>query len=331
MKKTMALLGMLLIAILSSRTTVATSQPKPGCPASCGDLTIPFPFGTSDGCYLDDSFLLTCNNTYNPPKTFLGESNIQVFDISLDGQMGVTSFIARNCYNESGSLVRHDVAWLRLSRFFISSTRNKFTAVGCDTVAVIGGSEGQKYASGCVAYCDRIGSVANDSCLGAGCCQTSIPPGARDYSVEISSISNHTNVSDFNPCGYAFVVEEEAFSFSSLDLMAFTKWTSIHLVLDWAVGNETCEEAKKNSSSYACQDVNSECYNSTNGPGYRCNCSSGYEGNPYLMGGCQGTNTHLCLFHQFLNVLIPFKNNFPHPFTFQFIFQEENCHISLLL
>ncbi|KAG6675852.1 hypothetical protein I3842_15G125700 [Carya illinoinensis] len=58
----------------------------------------------------------------------------------------------------------------------------------------------------------------------------------------------------------------------------------------WAVGNQTCEDAEKNTTGYACKADKSECYNPTNGPGYRCNCSSGYDGNPYLSGGCNDTD-----------------------------------------
>jgi hypothetical protein len=62
--------------------------------------------------------------------------------------------------------------------------------------------------------------------------------------------------------------------------------------VQWAVANLTCQEAKKNSSGYACVSINSTCVgvNSTNAYiiGYRCQCMSGFDGNPYIQNGCRG-------------------------------------------
>ncbi|GLT55047.1 hypothetical protein SLA2020_282000 [Shorea laevis] len=60
------LLGAIILA------AVAASEPDPSCIRTCGSLDIPYPFGTSEGCYLDPSFLITCNDTSERPTPFLG-------------------------------------------------------------------------------------------------------------------------------------------------------------------------------------------------------------------------------------------------------------------
>jgi hypothetical protein len=278
------LLGALILA------ATAASQPDSSCNDTCGNLTIPYPFGTSEGCYLDPSFLIACDYSSGTPKPFLGDntSNVHVLNISLlDGELRVSSFVARDCY-ESGLRVNNFYSFFILPYFTFSYTRNKFTVVGCDTVAFIFGSGEQNYLTGCIAYCDRIDSVVNGSCSGLGCCQTSITKGIQNYNLTVSSINNHTEVSSFNPCGFVFLVEEEAYNFSSLDLQQLQNRKEVPIVLDWAVGNETCEDAQKNMTGYACKAESSYCYDSPNGPGYRCNCSTGFLGNPYLRHGCTG-------------------------------------------
>jgi hypothetical protein len=75
----------------------------------------------------------------------------------------------------------------------------------------------------------------------------------------------------------------------------------------WVVANLTCSEAQANSSGYACVSANSNCVpvNSTDGyVGYRCSCSNGFEGNPYLQSGCQGNQT---LFLRHIFILVRYK------------------------
>ncbi|RDX70178.1 Wall-associated receptor kinase 2, partial [Mucuna pruriens] len=296
-KQQLLLLLLLLAILMVMAAEAAPQQPFRNCTTNCGSLQIPYPFGTTEGCYLDTSFLITCNQT-NPraPATpFLRRSNIiNVLSISLDGELRISLGIAKDCYRASGKLIDRNSNGLNLTHFYFSSTRNIFTAIGCDSLGLFSGwaSQERNYTTGCVSLCNRLDDIvgANGSCSGIGCCETPIPKGL--YTVGFSSSSaenNHTSVHDFNPCGYAFLVEQGAYSFSSTDLENLTQ-TTFPVVLDWAVGNLTCEEAQRNLSSYACVAKNSYCYNSTNAPGYRCNCSHGFQGNPYLLHGCVDIN-----------------------------------------
>lgn len=222
------------IIVIFSTEVGSARVPKATCPTSCGNLTIPFPFGTSPDCSLDDSFLITCNHNHNPPKPFLNLGPIEVLDISLDGFIIVASSIASGCYDGSGSQVNNFSSKLTLSEFQISNTRNKLTAVGCDTFALAKGlKEWRGMKAGCVSWCDSIDRVVNGSCSGIGCCQTSIPKGVDNFFVETRSFRNHTTVNSFNPCGYAFVVETDAFKFSSLDLKDLQRRKVVPVVLDW--------------------------------------------------------------------------------------------------
>ena len=97
-------------------------------------------------------------------------------------------------------------------------------------------------------------------------------------------------------CSYAVLMDAEEVQFQRTTYTNTTDFndTSIGrapVVMDWAIrdGTSSCEVAKRNHSTYACLSSNSECVVSPNGPGYLCNCSSGYEGNPYLPDGCHGS------------------------------------------
>ncbi|KAF2291280.1 hypothetical protein GH714_022222 [Hevea brasiliensis] len=283
---------LLLVAVAlaaSAETPRATAQAMPGCPDLCGGLSIPFPFGTKEGCYLNKDFLITCNASNNY-EAFLGETNIQVLNVSVEGQLRISSSPAYDCYNSFGNVTKSITSGLTLPKFPLSYTENKFTAVGCDTDTIIQGWHAQDYATGCISYCGEFGDVVNGSCIGMGCCQTFIPKEVLEFDVSVYSFFNHAYVWDFNPCSFAFVVEANAYNFSTLDLVDLRNETKFPVVLDWAIGNETCNDARKNQETYACKDNNSICYDSDNGPGYRCNCSEGYWGNPYLVNGCKDVN-----------------------------------------
>ncbi|KAF5467871.1 hypothetical protein F2P56_012082 [Juglans regia] len=239
-------LGVLIVLMILESS--AASKPNSRCHRRCGRVEIPYPFGTSEGCYLDSTFLITCNNTLHPPKPTLG-SDMFVEDISvLDGELRVSNPIASLCkvlerkrskkrkaeqcfvgdrYKRCISDGRQPIsvnysgnsALFKLSNFRISNKRNKITAVGCGVYSFIQGSVEQKgFTTGCLSLCNSNASdVVNGSCSGIGCCQTSIPQGATEFDLSVRSLSDNTTTLAIDECAYGFIVEEKAYNFSSSD------------------------------------------------------------------------------------------------------------------
>ncbi|XP_062225405.1 wall-associated receptor kinase 3-like isoform X2 [Phragmites australis] len=141
--------------------------------------------------------------------------------------------------------------------------------------------------SGCVAMCRRgnVKTLTNGTCSGIGCCQTAIPEWLQYYRVWFDPNFNTTDIYNVSACSYAVLMDSSHFTFqtgyATSSEFYSTNSGRAPLVVDWAVGNETCEVAMK-QDSYACVSTHSQCLNSSNGPGYICMCSKGFEGNPYL-------------------------------------------------
>ncbi|XP_035546550.1 wall-associated receptor kinase 2-like [Juglans regia] len=285
------------VILLIAMVAAAAAQAKPVCDNMCGDVEIPYPFGlsTSEECYLGKNFNISCNSSDHTP--IIG--NVRVTNISIkDHEMYVMASVAEACYHSNGS---HEYSFTTLFSggiFTICTTKNQFTVLGCDTTGIISGTKnGTDYTTGCISRCNNRSDAINGSCSGVGCCNIGFPDGLESFEVELSSFQNHTNVWNFNPCSYAFVVKKGNFSFSTDYLQ---KWPHkrLPIVLDWAIGNETCDEARK-KRDFACRNPNSECHDPETRRGYQCKCKQGYQGNPYLPHGCQDINeckdqTHTC-------------------------------------
>ncbi|CAN6553462.1 unnamed protein product [Malus baccata var. baccata] len=198
-------------------------------------------------------------------------------------------YVASDCYDAHGNTTENYSPWFRVPPpYTISHTKNTFVALGCDTYSFFIGYRGEeKYTTGCTSICDNLGSAVDqqDTCSGVGCCQTKIPSGLKNQTVELNSYYNHSHVWEFNPCSYAFLVQEGEFNFNSTSFRELNYTTQVPAIIDWVIRNESCDIAAKNESTFACK-ANSYCHNRSSG-GYICRCRSGYEGNPYLPGGCQ--------------------------------------------
>ncbi|KAK4478443.1 hypothetical protein RD792_013918 [Penstemon davidsonii] len=285
----------LLTLALTTTSTQVTIITKPNCQTKCGNLTVPFPFGIGrgTGCSINPWFDVYCNTSFNPPKPFISETNLEIFEIAEDN-LRVKNTAGGACYDKLGNRQYRDQAIINLATSpFTFSDSNKFIVVGCDEMGIIIGSEGPYFNGGCYALCPSTDILIEGECSGLGCCQTDIPKGLKKLNASVTTLDYHVNVWSFNPCGYSFFGDPNSYSFSVSDLSdsSFEERIiqNVPVVLEWAIGIQNCSQATK-SNDYTCFQ-NSICVDSGTGlGGYRCICSQGYEGNPYLSPGCTDIN-----------------------------------------
>ncbi|XP_010459827.1 PREDICTED: wall-associated receptor kinase 4-like [Camelina sativa] len=271
-----------LVAIFClSYTQLVKGQPCPS--TTCGNVKIEYPFGMSSDCYHDNdpSFKLICEKE----KLFL--KNLEVVSISHSSQLRVMIPRSFSCFNSLGNIT----SWSyfkgpNLGNLTLSEN-NKLTAIGCNTFAFLTAfGTGRSSSVGCTSLCEST-PVENRECNGAGCCQNSVPEASNrfnfsPYTFTYQKTSERTYIST---CIYAFLVENGTFEFNGgEDFNNLRNVTHFPVVLDWSIGNQTCEQVGRG----ICIGENSKCSNSTTKTGYVCVCEDGYHGNPYL--GCQDIN-----------------------------------------
>ncbi|KAJ1693101.1 hypothetical protein LUZ63_009799 [Rhynchospora breviuscula] len=238
----------------------------------------------------------TQNGKPTPYVQDVYNSPILILNINIPlGQARVKCLISSRCYHNATKEVKSFNWFLFLegTPYRLNHEKNKFVVIGCDIVAYVSFwasedsfSEG---TSGCISLCERLDTLINGSCSGLGCCETSLPKGTNTISVDFDKRYNNSRVYDFNHCGYAFLTEvDDGFEFDTRYITTVElTGQEMPVLLDWTVGNTTCDVARTNQSSFACKSKYSNCSDSSAGPGYLCNCIDGYEGNPYLEEGCQ--------------------------------------------
>ncbi|KAL4596062.1 hypothetical protein ACB092_12G137200 [Castanea dentata] len=121
----------------------------PNCPDSCGNVKIPYPFGTTEGCYLNDTATIDDGISME-----LGEIEIQMYN-SID------------CYDQSGTpLSPNNMATLYVPSVIVSVTKNKFVAIQCDTYAHLNGFlNDQPSFVGCQSTCNNtLSAIGVDKC-----------------------------------------------------------------------------------------------------------------------------------------------------------------------
>ncbi|CAM0145558.1 unnamed protein product [Urochloa decumbens] len=295
--------GCMLSSILGPEPPVV--WPLPGCRGNCGNVSIPFPFGIGAECAwrgLDD-FTVHCDDSFSTPRLYTG--NVQIESISAEtSEMRVFTHTSYICYDSPNNTEPGSVEEWSLNStdtpFLISPTRNVFTAIGCNTEALLVGREDLSFLTGCITTCVSLADAAKDgdNCTGLGCCQTAIPGNLSSVHVPWKDLNNRNPAWEYSPCMYAFVADKHWYNFTQRDLNGTGKDSfisrngegTIPMVVDWAIRKNGSCPMGPDARAPACVSNHSQCINATNGGGYICKCSKGYEGNPYMPGGCKNIN-----------------------------------------
>nr|CAB3483402.1 unnamed protein product [Digitaria exilis] len=217
-----------------------------GCESKCGNLDVPYPFGTSYGCHRQGGFKVKCDHAYIPHKLFLegDDMDLEVLEISIQNRMvraraTVWPFAAGNI---SDMVVK--VVPANLQPYVLSTDRNSIVIVGCGFQAsvrtMMSSLQGETVFASCAPSCTQQKHQPN-RCEDDGCCELAIPTGLTSFTVQFSWLDQNAHV------------------------------------------QMSCTVAETRPE-FGCISKNSECLDSTSSAyGYVCQCKDGYNGNPYLV------------------------------------------------
>nr|CAB3452725.1 unnamed protein product [Digitaria exilis] len=253
----------------------------------CGDVVVPYPFGTRAGCYLP-GFNLTCDTSHESPRLFLGNGTLQVVSISLENStvrvVGPEIHMVASVGNDivaNGTWGGEAWGLSDEGPYILSREYNELVLFGFPFFAeLVMPSDDHQIINTCGSICSdgswdysyecwkQPNSPQCLKCSGIGCCQVIVPYGRATYNVRLKNLQGVTDASIFP---HSVFISEEGW-FDHHHNASWSPLSVIPAVLAWAIvsnalpymngelrdGNATCP---KDLGSTACHSSYSTCKN----------------------------------------------------------------------
>ncbi|GAV78092.1 LOW QUALITY PROTEIN: Pkinase domain-containing protein/EGF_CA domain-containing protein/WAK domain-containing protein/GUB_WAK_bind domain-containing protein, partial [Cephalotus follicularis] len=261
---------------------LAIATPKnylPQCDrySSCGNISIPYPFGIGPNCSMNDGFEMICNQTDGIPKLTIKSINMEVLNIRVETQTVLVKgpIISSNCSNRGN----HSAAVnLSTSPFAFSESENTFAAMGCNNRAIMANIDPELV--GCESTCETDANFTRQlylNCSGIDCCRTTLPSYLQVFYAKFER--KNVNDESQDGCKLAFLAEQYWFQMNGTRMSNVQYMDYVPVTLDWILFDPDFRSIPRDDSV--------SCYSSKYPNSTKCTCQFGYEGNPYLPAGCE--------------------------------------------